>query len=55
MSCCWKDADEVLAQLEGLVDCHEAAGVEVWSHRYSRDIDSMKRGIKLQVRTEYWL
>jgi hypothetical protein len=30
------DADEVFVQLEILVDCHQAAGVEVWSQRYTK-------------------
>jgi hypothetical protein len=43
--------DYVFAQLEGLVECHQAAVVKVWSqrHRYSRHTHNMKRGIKLQV------
>ena len=31
------------------VGLHQAVGVDVWSHGYSRDIDDMKCGIELQV------
>ena len=41
--------DEVCTQLESVVECHQAAGVEVWSHRNSRDIDNMKRGAHVCV------